>query len=68
VFSKIDLRSGYDQLRIQAEDILKTTFRTCYGQYKSLVMSFVLSNATTIFLDLLNCVLDLFGFFCTCVY
>ena len=54
VYSKIDLRTGYHQLRVRDTDIPKRTFRTHYGRFEFTVMPFGLTNVTTTFMDLMH--------------
>ena len=54
VYSKIDLKSGYPEIRVTTKDIQKTTFMTRYNHYEYLVMPFGVTNALAIFMDYMN--------------
>ena len=60
VFSKIDLRLGYHQILVKAEDVQKIAFRSRYGHYEYVVMPFGVTNALTLFMDYMNMIIRLF--------
>ena len=64
VFSKLDLQSGYLQLKVKKEDIQKIVFRTRYGYYEFLVMPCGVTNAPVVFMNLMNRVFTIFGSVC----